>query len=495
MQIVFEDIHMAFGTTEVLHGVSLSLKGGQILALLGENGAGKSTLMNILGGLLKPVSGHILIDAKPVNLKSPNDSIRHGVAFIHQELNPVNDLKVYENMFLGREIHSKLGFLDRTSMRKQARELLDSLDIHIDEQTFMRDLDASFKQIVEITRALLCNAKTIIMDEPTTSLAEHEIQLLFKLVRTLAQQGVGIIFISHKLNEVKELCTDYAVLRNGSVVAQGPMADVDIETLSEHIVGHELAHQQKTTPAPYGRNILQAVDISNGHDFNHVSFTVRSGEILGVTGLLGDGRSELFRSVFGDTPDFTGELILEGKPFKARKTGQAIKHGIAYVPSNRKENAIVPDLSIKTNGTLATLKNYCRTGLLREKPQVDAFLKHAKDFRIKYADYQDLITTLSGGNQQKVVLARWLETNPKLLILDNPTQGVDIGAKQEIYDIIRKVAQQGVAVIVLSGEGQEIVRLCERTLVMFHGNMVGELAGDDLTEQNIMKYATGAKRD
>ena len=492
MKIEFDHIFKSFGKTEVLHDVSFTVQDGQILALLGENGAGKSTLMNILGGLFPPVSGQVLIDGQPVQLHSPNDSIEHGIAFIHQELSPVNDLRVYENMFLGREERNAFGWLNRESMRAQARKILDSLGIAIDEQSYMRDLGASHKQIVEISRALLCEAKTIIMDEPTTSLAEHEIDLLFELVRKLSAQGVNIIFISHKLNEVKTLCTHYVVLRNGWKVAEGDMKDVETQTLSELIVGRELAHMQKAEPQKHEKEILRVENLSRGKDFQNISFTAKAGEILGFTGLLGDGRSELFRSIFGDTSDYTGDIFLNGEKYHAKSTTAALKKRIAYVPSNRKENAIIPDLSVKTNGTLATLKRYCKFFLLQNAPQHDDFATHAADFRIKYADENDLITTLSGGNQQKVILARWINTKPQVLILDNPTQGVDIGAKQEIYEIVKKIAQSGVAIIVLSGEGQEIVRLCERTLVMFHGKIAGELSGDALNEQEIMKLATGA---
>ena len=358
MLIEFSNIYKSFGPVEVLHGVSMSVKGGQIMALLGENGAGKSTLMNILGGLLRVDSGEIFLDGSPVVMRSPNESIAHGIAFIHQELSPANDLRVYENMFLGREERKRFGFLDRAKMRQKARELLADLEIEIDEETYMRDLDASHKQIVEITRALLCEARTIIMDEPTTSLAEHEIELLFKLVRKLVAQGVGIIFISHKLNEVKDLCTDYVVLRNGYVVASGKMDEVTTEQLSEHIVGHELAQMSRTAVMHHEDEILRVEHLSRERQFSDVSFSVKSGEILGITGLLGDGRSELFRSIFGDTPDYEGQVYLDGQPFHAKSTSQAIRVGIVLVPSNRKENAIIPDLSVLYNGTLATLRRY-----------------------------------------------------------------------------------------------------------------------------------------
>ena len=492
MHIAFEHICKSFGANEVLHDVSLTVSDGQILALLGENGAGKSTLMNILGGLFAPTSGRILLDGTPVRFRSPNDSIAHGIAFIHQELNPVNDLRVYENIFLGRELR-RGGFMLRTAMRHQARTLLEKLGVDIDEKRFMREMGASHKQIVEIARALLFEAKTIIMDEPTTSLAEREIQQIFAVVRTLAGQGVNIIFISHKLNEVKELCTSYAVLRNGEVVSEGAMESVTAEKLSEYIVGHELAHTGKASPRVHGSEVLRCEGLSLDGVFSDIDLTVHAGEILGVTGLLGDGRSELFRCVFGDIRGSHGRIFIGGKPSVARSTTSAVRHGIAYVPSNRKENAIVPDLSILDNSTLATLARYVRHLLVSRKAQAESFNGRASDFRLKYANELDLITTLSGGNQQKVVLARWLDADPKLLVLDNPTQGVDIGAKQEIYEIIRRIADDGVAVVVLSGEGQEIIRLCERAIVLYHGRIAGELSGDELTEQAIMTLATGLR--
>ncbi|MBQ7176898.1 MAG: sugar ABC transporter ATP-binding protein, partial [Victivallales bacterium] len=493
MKVSFEHISKSFGGTEVLHDVGFSVEGGQILALLGENGAGKSTLMNIFGGLFPPDEGNIVIDGKIVRFRSPSEAISSGIAFIHQELNPVNDLRVYENMFLGREERNGLGFLKRKEMQGRAHEMLASLGIDIDEQCFMRDLGASHKQIVEICRALLCEAKLLIMDEPTTSLAEHEIDFLFKLVRRLSSQGVGVIFISHKLNEVKALCTDYVVLRNGNKVAEGTMSEVDTVTLAELIVGRKLELKENAGGECQGKTLLQVRNLTHGRDFQDVSFDVKEGEILGVTGLLGAGHSELFRCIFGDITDYSGQILLDGREYHAMNSGEAMKRGIAYVPSNRKENAIIPDLSVRDNATLATLGRYARLGLLQKNAQHRDFAQKVDELHIKYSNEDDTIGTLSGGNQQKVILARWLGTSPRLLILDNPTQGVDIGAKQEIYDIIESVAQSGVAVIVLSGEGREISRVCQRALVMFHGRIAGELTGASINEQEIMKLATGAK--
>ncbi len=492
MNVAFDHISFSYGVVEVLHDVSFDVPEGRILAILGENGAGKSTLMNILGGLVQPARGGLLIDGAPVCFHGPEDSIAHGIAFIHQELSPVNDLRVYENMFLGRELRKGV-FLDRDSMRREAADVLRQIGIDIDADAEMRGLDASRKQLVEIARALLCHAKCLIMDEPTTSLAEPEIKRLFDLVRRLAVQGVTILFISHKLREVKELCDAYVVMRNGSLVADGDMAQAGTDELSRLIVGRDMAAEKNGAPffQPDGRELLRVDGLSHGRDFNGVSFSLRAGEILGFTGLLGDGRSEIFRAISGDIADATGEMILDGDPFHAASTREALAHGIAYLPNNRKENAVLPDLSIADNGTLATLRRYRSNLLLRRSRQREEFARNTRDFRIKYGNADDPITTLSGGNQQKVILSRWLNANPKILILDNPTQGVDVGAKQEIYEIIRKIAADGVGVVVLSGEGQEIVRLCTRAIVLFHGAIAGELAGDALSEQSIMRLATG----
>lgn len=493
MRITFEHISKTFSRTQVLHDICLEVAGGEILALLGENGAGKSTLMNILGGLIPPTEGRILIDGKPVPLHSPNDSISHGIAFIHQELSPVNDLNVYENIFLGRELRSRFGVLKRTAMCQKAQELLDTLGVDLSADCPMSRLDAAHKQIVEIARALQNDAQAIIMDEPTTSLAEHEIALLFAVVRALSAKGVAIIFISHKLNEVKELCSSFAVLRNGVLVVRGKMEDVSVSELSEHIVGRELSvHGRNTNYDISGDELFRVEDLTHEPDFRNIDFTLHRGEILGFTGLLGDGRTEIFRSIFGDTPDYSGKVFLKGRPYHAMRTSDAVAQGIAYVPSNRKENAIVPDLSILANGTLATLAEYKRGPFINESAQRSAFLDKAGEMRVKYTDANDMVTVLSGGNQQKVVLTRWLNAKPDILILDNPTQGVDIGAKQEIYEMIQEIAKNGVSIIVLSGEGAEIVRLCHRAIVLYHGKIAGELVAEEINEPAIMALATGA---
>ena len=491
MNISMEKIKKSFGANDVLQDVDFSLSTGEICALLGENGAGKSTLMNILGGVLAPDSGTISLDGKPVRFTSPVQSLDAGIGFIHQELNLINDLTIYENMFI-THLPKKGMFLDAAAMQEKTAELFERMNIDLDPRTMVRDLDASYKQIVEICRALLQNASVIIMDEPTTSLTEPEIQRVFAMMRTLKEQGVGIVFISHKLGEVMEICDRYTVLRDGSMVAAGKVSETDTRKLAAYMVGHDVNTERLERTGELGREMLRLEGLSDGKHFHDISLTVHAGEVLGVTGLLGDGRSELFQTVFGAGDGrYTGRIILEGKEVHIKATHQALDLGIAYLPRNRKENAILKDMSILDNGSIVQLPKIKKGPFIDFDKQEEMFARQVESLRIKMGDRLDLITSLSGGNQQKVVLAKWLMSDPKVLILDNPTQGVDVGAKEEIYGIIHRLAGEGVAVIVLSSEAQEIMRVCDRSLVLFHGRHAGEVAGEDMNEHNIMYLATG----
>ena len=480
----------SFGANDVLKQVDFSLSGGEICALLGENGAGKSTLMNILGGVLPGDRGEIRLDGAPVRFQTPADSLHAGIAFIHQELSLINDLAIYENMFIGRELKTRSGLLDARAMIQKTQEVFDRLELDLDPRTMVRDLDASYKQIVEISRAMMMEASLIIMDEPTTSLTDPEIDRVFDMMRTLKSHGVGIVFISHKLKEVLAVCDCYTVLRDGNMVASGPVAEVTTEDLARFMVGHDVRTENLRQERELGGEVLRGEALGDGVHFRDVSFSVRSGEVLGVTGLLGDGRSELFQAVFGVSP-YTGRLFVEGNEVKVSNPTQAIRLGIGYVPRNRKENGIIKDMSIVENGSMVTLPRLAKWGLLDLARRDQEFDQQVQSLRIKMGKKSDLITSLSGGNQQKVVLAKWLSAHPKVLILDNPTQGVDVGAKEEIYDIILRLAGEGVAVVVLSSEAQEIIRVCDRALVMYHGAIQGEVSGADMNEQTIMHLATG----
>ena len=495
MNLSMEKIYKAFGSNRVLHGVDFTLGSGEICALLGENGAGKSTLMNILGGVLPADEGTIRLDGNPVQFRNPVDSLDAGIGFIHQELNLINDLTIYENLFL-THLQKKGLLLDAEGMKQKTRELFQRMNLDLEPDTMVRDLDASYKQIVEISRALMQDASLIIMDEPTTSLTDPEIQRVFSMMRTLKEQGVGIIFISHKLGEVMEICDRYTVLRDGNMVASGLVRDTNPKELAAHMVGHEVHTGSRSREDADGAEVLRLENLSDGKHFHDISLTVHAGEVLGVTGLLGDGRSELFQTVFGAMgKKYEGRIYLEGQSVKPSNTHQALTAGIAYLPRNRKENAILKDMSILDNGSIVQLPKIKKKFFIDEARQKELFNRQKEDLQIKMGDLNDLITSLSGGNQQKVVLAKWLMAGPKVLILDNPTQGVDVGAKEEIYTIIQRLAKEGVAIVVLSSEAQEIIRICDRSIVLFHGRQVGTVEGEDMNEQNIMYLATGGNQE
>ncbi len=491
MNLSMRGIVKSFGANDVLKSVDFSLHEGEICALLGENGAGKSTLMNILGGVLQPDAGQILLDDKPHTFQNPAQSLDAGIAFIHQELNLVNDLPIYENMFIGRELKKKNGFLDHARMIEETHRVFERMALTLDPRTMVRDLDASYKQIVEISRALLMNAQLIIMDEPTTSLTDPEIDHVFSILRTLKEQKVGIVFISHKLREVMKICDRYTVLRDGVVVSEGSVEDVTTSDLARDMVGHDVRTEPLNRNAQLGDEVLRLDKLALEPYYRDISLSVRAGEVLGVTGLLGDGRSEIFRTVFGDLGGYDGQIYLLGKPVTIRSTPQALKLGIGYVPRNRKENGIIKDMNILENGSIVTWPRLTRHGLIDRGAQREEFERQRQELHIKMEKPEDSITSLSGGNQQKVVLAKWLSARPSLLILDNPTQGVDVGAKEEIYDIILRLAEQGVAVIVLSNEAQEVIRVCDRALVMYHGSIQAEVKGESMNEHEMMRLATG----
>lgn len=493
MIVEMKNIIKSFGSNKVLKNVSLTIKGGEICALIGENGAGKSTLMNILGGVCKMDSGKIYLDGKEVEFESPAESLNAGIAFIHQELNLINDLPVYENMFLGRELKNKRGTLDLERMVYETEKVFREMNVDLDPKIMVRDLDTSYKQIVEICRAMMMNASIIIMDEPTTSLTEPEIERVFKMVRTLKERGVGIIFISHKLNEVMEICERYIVLRDGCLVAEGNVSDVTTDDLARFMVGYDVRTEQLSRKRKLGKEILRLEGLTHEKAYKNISLSVRAGEILGVTGLLGDGRSELFQSVFGAESILDGKIFLEGKEIKIFSTTQALHIGIGYLPGNRKENGIIKDMNVLENASIVTWPLFAKRGVIDWPRHINIFNRQIKELRIKLGKISDGINSLSGGNQQKVVLAKWLSANPKVLILDNPTQGVDVGAKEDIYDIILNLADENIAVIVLSSEAQEIVRICDRAIVMYHGAIQGEVFDKTMNEHDIMRLATGGR--
>lgn len=492
------NIVKSFDGVYVLKGVSLEVGEGEIHALLGENGAGKSTLMNILGGVLQMDSGEIELFGEKVRITKPSESQEMGVAFIHQELNVVNDLRVYENMFLGYELKRKNGMLDAKKMCEMTREVFERMNVEIDPKAMVRELEPSYKQIIEIAKALLRNARLIIMDEPTTSLTPPEIENVFRIMRTLTQNGVSVIFISHKLGEVVDFCDSYTVLRNGEKIEDGKIHDETGNTITtveiaKLMVGHDAVSVDVYKEHEIGDVILEALNLSVGKYVHNVSFQLRKGEILGFTGLLGDGKDELARCLFGDLKSTSGSVKLHGREVQIGSPEKAKKLKIGFLPANRKENAIIRDLSIIENMTISTLEGCCKGISLIHSEEAKVAEKYKNLLKIKTGRMENKITSLSGGNQQKVVLSKWMNASPEVMILCNPTQGVDVGAKNEIYSEIFELAKKGVAVIVTSGEAQEILKLSDRVKVMYHGIIKGELSREELSEEAVMLLATGAK--
>ena len=498
LAIRMSNIVKSFGqAAPVLKNVTLEVGCGEIHGLLGENGAGKSTLMNILGGVIPMNSGEIELFGEKVHINSTRESQEYGIAFIHQELNVVNDMAVYENMFLGHELRNKWGFLKKDEMCRKSQEIFDRMNVSLKPTEMVGNLTASSKQILEIAKSLLRKAKIIIMDEPTTSLSVPEIENVFRIMRTLTKENVTIIFISHKLNEVVEFCDKYTVLRNGEKISSGSITDengvsITPEEIARMMVGKEVQGLEIYKPRETGETVLKVEHLSSGRYFQDISFEVHKGEILGFTGLLGDGKEELVRCLFGDIPATEGQIFLRGEEIKVKSPKKATKEKIGFLPSNRKENAIIKDLSIMENMTIVALDKCIQGIYLNHKKEREVASRYKDILHIKLGNYNDSITSLSGGNQQKVILAKWMYAMPDVMLLCNPTQGVDIVAKNEIYNEIFEIAKTGVAVIVTSGEAQEIMKLCDRVKVMYHGKMNGTLERDELSEETIMILSTGA---
>lgn len=493
--VAMNNIKKSFNGVPVLKNVTLEVEQGEIHALLGENGAGKSTLMNILGGVHQPDSGQIFINGEEVIVANPHFSQAHGISFIHQELNMVGDLRVYENMFLGSEIRNKIGFLNVEEMCRQTQEILAELGVSINPKEYVRNLATSYKQLIEISKALLHKSRLIIMDEPTTSLAEHEVNRLFVLMKNLKKSGVSIIYISHKLKEIQEVCDRYTVLRDGQLVKTDTMQNENLEVITKLMVGKAISQERFVHGHVYGDMALEVEGLTSAGLFKDIDFTVRRGQIVGFTGLAGDGRTELFESLFGYRKKYAGIVKVKGKTVKINHPRKALQAGLGYVPKDRKENAIIKDLSVIHNMSLSSMGNFERMGFIQDKKEQQQFHTYKEALNIKVHNPRITIDKLSGGNQQKVIIAKWLEAETDILIFDNPTQGIDVGAKQEIYQQILTLAKLGKAIIILSSEAPEVMRICHTIHVMYHGEITASFTGEEANEEEIMHYATGAKRE
>ena len=483
------NITKSFSGVTVLHNVNFTVAQGEVHALLGENGAGKSTLMNILAGVHPRDDGKVEFDGRPLENTTVKLAESVGIAFVHQELNLFNDLKVYENIFLRKEILTKVGTLNKKAMIARTRELFDSLGVNIDPTAMVSELETSKKQLLEIAKALFANAKLLILDEPTTSLNQNEIDHLFAIVRRLKEQGKSFIFISHKMNEIFSIADRYTVLRNGEFIKDGNIADTTMEEVTRLMVGNSYSQAQVYRTRELGEPILELESLS-GEGFHDISLTVRKGEIIGMTGLKGAGVSEMMRAVFGVTPILGGKLKIAGTEIKNNRIHKAMVNKVAMVAANRKENSVIPDFTLLENNYVSEHTLSAKRQLIRQKKEIDRYVTMRELLSIKANSHNDFITSLSGGNQQKVILARWLTTEADIILMDNPTQGIDVGAKAEIYKLILELAEQGKTILINTLEIPEVQKIADRCVVFFHGQIQTTLERDQITEEQVMLYAT-----
>ncbi|MGN9038884.1 sugar ABC transporter ATP-binding protein [Collinsella bouchesdurhonensis] len=484
-------IYKAFSGVSVLSGVELHVNVGEIHALLGENGAGKSTLMNILSGSYTADAGTVTFDGADITGSSIKQIEDAGIAFVHQELNLFNDLLAYENIFLGAEETTPWGSLKKRDMANKAAELFERLGVDIDPYALVDDLKPSEKQLLEISRALFRNAKLLILDEPTASLNTDEVEHMFQIVRGLRDKGTSFIFISHKMPEIFELCDTYTVLRNGKFIANGNISDTTPREVTNLLVGAALSDRDAYEPRELGEEMLR-VEHFSGEGFTDVTFTARRGQIIGLTGLKGCGSSELMQGLFGIYHPSGGNVEVCGKKLHGGSIHEAMGAGIAMLPADRKENSVIPDMSLLENMYLSEHVLSARSFAINTKRENERFEKYGKLLNIKANSSADNINSLSGGNQQKVFLARWLNTDAQVLLLDNPTQGIDVGAKSEIYHLILDLARKGKTVIINTLEIPELREVADVCYVLYEGRVVKELAHDEINEQTVMLYSTNS---
>jgi len=489
-----KNICKSFPGVKALQNVDFQLKAGEIHALLGENGAGKSTLIKVLGGIYIPEEGQIHIDGKEVAITGVNAARDNGISIIHQELVLVPHMTVAENIFLGREPHGKFG-IDFSKMYKDAQRMLDQFDLGIKSDSLIADLSIAQQQMVEIVKAISFNCRILVMDEPTSSISDREVAALFDIMRGLAKSGVGIIYISHKMSELNEVCDRVTVLRDGTYVGTREVATTPKDDLIAMMVGRELDQYYTRDHVTNTEVALKCVNIDDGRKnrkrVNNVSFEVRKGEIVGFAGLVGAGRSETMQCLFGLTPGSTGEVYIDGQKVSISNAVEAMKHGIAMVPENRKVEGLYHQQSVRFNSTIEVLDQFIKNLMVNSKKEEAITQEFIDKMRTKTPSQDQAVTNLSGGNQQKVMIGRWLATNPKILILDEPTRGVDVGAKAEIYEIMNNLTKQGVSIIMISSELPEIINMSDRVYVMYDGKITGCISyGEGLTQEAIMKLAT-----
>ena len=493
MKIEMKGINKAFGGNPVLQNAGFVLADGEIHALMGENGAGKSTLMKILTGVYTRDAGTVTVNGKEVVYNNAQEAEKEGIVFIHQELNVLFDLTVEENMFLGKEIHNRFGVCNKKAMQKEVRRILDVLGVNIKPEAKMDTLSVGQQQMIEIAKALMVDAKVIIMDEPTAALSQSETVTLFKVVRSLKQKGVSIVYISHRMEEIFELCDRITILRDGEYVGTKNIPETNMDEIVKMMIGREIGERYPERNTKLGDVVFEVKNLNCPGTFKNVNFNVRAGEVLGVAGLMGAGRTEIMQSIFGNMPHVTGQIFMNGQEIQNKNPWDAMDNGIGFITEDRKIEGLMLEKSIMENISIANLGRISQKGVLNKKREQEMTQQGIEDLHIKCTGAQHACGNLSGGNQQKVVFAKWIFTEPKLLILDEPTRGVDIGAKKEIYSIINKLADKGVAIIMVSSELPEILGMSDRIMVVHEGKIGGFIDKNEANQENIMIRATGGE--
>ena len=490
--ITIRNLSKSFPGVRALDQCGFELLPGEVHALMGENGAGKSTLMKILAGVYQKDDGEIRLDGKPVEIASPRAAQHLGISIIHQELNLMSHLTAAQNIFIGREPRGKLGlFLDEDALNAQAREIFGRIHLHIDPRTRVGDLTVAKQQMVEIAKALSFDSRVLIMDEPTAALNDAEIDELFHLIRQLKSQGVGIVYISHKMDELKRISDRVTVMRDGRVIGTVPAASTPMGTIISMMVGRTLDETDEKPPDTSATEVVLEVDgIRRGAAIKDVSFKLRRGEILGFAGLMGAGRTEVARAVFGADPLDAGEIRVRGKRAAIKAPRDAVAHGIGYLSEDRKQFGLATGLDVETNIVMASVRRFTRKWFLDQgaiRKTAESFVKR---LAIKTPSVFQQVKLLSGGNQQKIVIAKWLLRDCEILFFDEPTRGIDVGAKREIYKLLNSLADQGRAIVMISSELPEVLRMSHRVLVMCEGRITGELSAAEATQEKIMQLAT-----
>lgn len=493
--IEMKDITKSFGSNVVLNNVEFTLLNGEIHALMGENGAGKSTMMKILAGIYPRDNGDVLVDGQSYTFTSAKDAESLGIHVIHQELNILPHLSVAENLFLGKEkTVGRTGFLRTREMNKEATALLTKLGLDVDVRQPAGSLSVGKQQIIEIAKAINSEAKYIVMDEPTAALTDREIATLFETIRELKAKGISFVYISHRMEEIFAICDRITILRDGQSVGVREIPKTTFDEIVQMMVGRELGERFPSRNAKLGEVALEVKNLTCASACQNINFQIRKGEILAFAGLMGAGRTEVAQAIFGNRKKSKGEVFINGKKVNIKTPIQAMNHGIGFVTEDRKTEGLVLDFSVKENMFLTNLRAIAKGGFIKAKQEQSEAAKYIEQLKIRCSDASQRVGSLSGGNQQKVVIAKWLGTNPDILILDEPTRGVDIGAKKEIYSIVNKLAEAGVAILMISSELPEVLGMADRVMVMQEGRQTAILDNVNLTQETIMHYATGGEK-